>query len=70
MRIESYALAGIIGGAIGNVIDRFAHGAVVDFIDLYIGDYHWPAFNMADSAITCGVVVLVLYPLITRQQRR
>ena len=50
----------ILGGAIGNVIDRFLHGAVVDFIEVYYANYHWPAFNMADSAITLGTILLVI----------
>jgi signal peptidase II len=49
----------IIGGALGNVIDRFRYGAVIDFLDFYLGSYHWPAFNLADSAITIGAVVLI-----------
>ena len=48
----------ILGGALGNVIDRLVYGAVVDFIDLHAGDWHWPAFNVADAAITVGVAVL------------
>ena len=56
----SFALSMILGGAIGNVIDRFLHGAVVDFIDVYYANYHWPAFNMADSAITLGTILLVI----------
>jgi signal peptidase II len=55
------ALAGILGGAIGNVIDRIGRGAVVDFLDFYIGTSHWPAFNVADSAICIGVFVLILF---------
>ena len=54
------ALGAIIGGAIGNVIDRFAYGAVADFLDFHVAGYHWPAFNVADSAITLGVVALLL----------
>lgn len=50
----------VVGGAIGNVIDRLRHGAVVDFLDFYVGGYHWPAFNVADSAITIGVLFLIL----------
>ncbi|MDM5147150.1 signal peptidase II [Candidatus Persebacteraceae bacterium Df01] len=58
--IEITALILILGGAVGNVIDRVRQGYVVDFIDIHIGTYHWPAFNIADSAITVGAVVLVL----------
>lgn len=58
------ALAMVIGGAIGNAIDRVLHGAVIDFLDFYvtIGSwvYHWPAFNVADSAIVCGVGLILL----------
>ena len=49
----------IAGGALGNVVDRLIRHAVVDFIDAYVGPYHWPAFNLADSAITLGVVLLL-----------
>ncbi len=54
------ALSLILGGAVGNVIDRIRIGAVVDFIDFHVGDWHWPAFNMADSAICVGAALLVL----------
>ena len=47
----------IFGGAIGNLIDRVRMGAVVDFLDVYIGNYHWPSFNIADSAITAGIFI-------------
>ena len=53
------ALGLIIGGAIGNVIDRAMVGAVVDFFDFHAADYHWPAFNVADMGITCGAAVLI-----------
>jgi len=56
----SLAISLILGGAIGNVIDRFVHGAVVDFIDVYYQNYHWPAFNLADSAITVGTILLII----------
>jgi len=53
-------LALILGGAIGNVIDRVVHGYVIDFIDVFYGSWHWPAFNIADSAISIGAVLLIL----------
>jgi signal peptidase II len=53
------ALALILGGALGNLIDRIALGHVVDFLDFYLAGYHWPAFNVADSAITVGAAILV-----------
>jgi signal peptidase II len=55
------ALGGILGGAMGNLIDRFRFRAVIDFLDIYWRSYHWPAFNIADSAITVGVLSLVFY---------
>ncbi len=54
------ALGSIIGGALGNVVDRFHYGAVVDFLDLYLAGYHWPAFNLADTGISIGAVILVV----------
>jgi signal peptidase II len=59
-RLFCWALALILGGAIGNVIDRIAYGHVIDFLDVHVGGWHWPAFNVADSAITLGVVFFVL----------
>jgi signal peptidase II len=56
----------VIGGAVGNVIDRVIRGAVVDFLDFYIGDWHWFAFNVADAAICLGVVALLLDGLLGR----
>jgi signal peptidase II len=50
----------ILGGAIGNLVDRFRFGYVVDFLDLYVRDHHWPAFNVADSAICIGIALLFL----------
>ncbi len=58
------ACGGVLGGAIGNMIDRAAYGEVIDFLDVYVGSYHWPAFNVADSAITVGVIVLCLDALL------
>ncbi len=60
--LARFAFALIIGGAIGNLIDRLRLGMVVDFLDVYFGTYHWPAFNIADSCICIGVVLLVLAP--------
>jgi signal peptidase II len=53
-------LALILAGAVGNLIDRVRFGEVVDFLDVYVGSFHWPAFNVADSAITTGAVLLIL----------
>lgn len=58
---ERAALAMILGGAIGNLIDRAARMGVVDWIDLYVGTYHWPAFNIADIGITLGAATIVLH---------
>ena len=55
----SWALSLILGGAIGNVLDRIFYGAVVDFIDVHYETWHWPAFNVADSAISVGAVLIV-----------
>jgi signal peptidase II len=59
-RVLVAACGAVAGGAIGNMIDRVLLGEVIDFMDLAIGAYHWPAFNVADSAITLGVLVLCL----------
>ena len=59
----STALLLIFGGAIGNMIDRFRYGEVVDFLDFFVGGYHWPAFNVADSGITVGMLILVYHLL-------
>ena len=58
-RLLPAALSLILGGAIGNVIDRLRFDAVVDFLDFHLGGYHWPAFNVADSAITVGVTLML-----------
>lgn len=59
-RWEAIAWSLVLGGALGNLIDRILYGYVIDFLDVFIGDWHWPAFNVADSAITVGVVMLLL----------
>ena len=59
-RLFCTGLALILGGALGNLIDRFRYGQVVDFLDLHAAGWHWPAFNVADSAITIGAVLLIL----------
>ena len=59
-KILAAGLALILGGAIGNLIDRSVYGHVIDFIDVYYQNYHWPAFNIADSAITLGAGCLLL----------
>jgi len=57
-------LALVLGGAIGNLVDRIKLGYVVDFVDVHFGGWHYPAFNVADSAITCGVILLLLDALL------
>ena len=59
-RLAQVALGMIIGGAVGNVIDRVRLGAVFDFLDFHIGENHWPAFNLADSFICIGAAILIL----------
>jgi len=59
-KLIAAALSLVIGGAVGNLIDRIINGYVVDFIDVFYQDHHWPAFNLADSAITCGVILLLV----------
>lgn len=63
------ALALILAGAVGNLIDRVRFGEVVDFLDVYIVSYHWPAFNVADSAITVGATILIVVLLQKRKGR-
>ncbi len=62
------AIGLIIGGAVGNVIDRLRLGAVVDFLDFHVGSWHWPAFNLADSAICIGVAAMLLDGLLLRRE--
>jgi len=62
-------LALILGGALGNLIDRLRFGQVVDFLDFHAAGWHWPAFNVADSAITAGAVLLILEGFVNREGR-
>ncbi len=55
-----FALSSILGGALGNMLDRLRHGFVVDFLDFHIGRFHWPAFNIADMAISLGAICLLI----------
>ena len=68
--IESLALALILGGALGNLYDRVALGYVVDFLDFHWSGWHFPAFNVADSAITIGAVLLILDMFLTHQDSK
>ncbi len=65
-RLALIACGFVLGGAAGNLIDRLAYGSVIDFLDVYYGDWHWPAFNVADSCITVGVGLLLLQSVFTR----
>ena len=65
-RLTASALGLVVGGALGNLLDRLRQGAVADFLDFYIGSYHWPAFNLADVAIVCGVGLLLVESVLAR----
>ena len=67
--VNAAGLALLLGGATGNLTDRILHGAVTDFIEVFLGPYRWPAFNVADSAITLGAILLLFDVLFPRQQR-
>ena len=69
-KLFAFALASILGGAVGNVIDRLLHGYVIDFLDFYWGNWHFPAFNVADSAITLGATCLILDELLRVRRGR
>ena len=68
-RLQRFAAGLIAGGAIGNVMDRIRFERVVDFLDFHVGTYHWPAFNLADSAIFMGVVFWIFAAIVTAQPR-
>ena len=67
-RLFALALSLVLAGAVGNVIDRILLGTVIDFLDFHALGYHWPAFNVADSAITCGAALLIWDALRPRQK--
>jgi len=67
--LPALAIGALIGGAVGNIIDRVYYGAVADFFDFHLIGYHWPAFNVADSAITVGAAVLILDSLFEKEKK-
>lgn len=69
-RVSRVAAVLVMGGAIGNLIDRLRFGEVIDFLDLFVGRLHWPAFNLADSAITVGIGLFVISAWREREARR
>lgn len=64
---QNLAFALILAGAVGNVIDRIVFGYVIDFVDVYAGNWHWPAFNVADMAITVGAILMLLEAFFERE---
>ena len=69
-KLFGFALSSILGGAVGNVVDRLMHGYVVDFLDFHVSGWHFPAFNVADSAITLGAACLILDELLRVRRER
>ena len=69
-RLQAAALGLVIGGALGNLVDRLRHGAVTDFLDFHVQGYHWPAFNLADSGIVLGVLLLLAGDLLAPAGQR
>jgi len=59
-RLSAGFIGLVLGGAVGNAIDRLIHGAVIDFLDFHVAGFHWPAFNLADAAIVIGVAAMIL----------
>ena len=69
-RLLTFGLGCVLGGAMGNLLDRLSLGYVRDFIHCFIGRYHWPTFNIADSAICVGAAILVIHSFLTPDARR
>ncbi|MGM3160706.1 signal peptidase II [Dickeya undicola] len=69
-KLNNIAYSLIIGGAIGNLADRLVHGYVIDFLDVYVGDWHYPTFNLADSAIVVGALLIVLEGFLASPQKK
>lgn len=69
-KAEHLAISLIIGGAVGNIIDRINYGAVADFFDFHISKYHWPAFNIADSLIFCGATLFIISNIYTKDEKK
>jgi signal peptidase II len=68
--ITVISLTLIFAGAVGNLVDRIRFGAVVDFLDVYVGTWHWPAFNVADSAITVGAILMIWEMILSSKKRK
>ena len=66
--VGQLSIAAILGGAIGNLLDRVRFGEVIDFLDFYVNGYHWPAFNVADAAISVGVFFLILHFAVDKKE--
>ena len=69
-KLFSFGLALILGGALGNLYDRLVYGQVVDFLDFHAAGWHWPAFNIADAAITVGAAILIAESFMQREESR
>ncbi|MGJ0636753.1 signal peptidase II [Xenorhabdus bovienii] len=69
-KLSNAAYALVIGGALGNLFDRLVHGFVVDFIDFYVGEWHWPTFNIADSAICIGAAFIIIESFISPDDKK
>jgi signal peptidase II len=67
---DSWALFLVVGGAFGNLYDRILYGSVTDFLDVYVGSYHWPTFNIADMGVSIGAVLLILHALKEDRRRK